>query len=65
VLGNKIDTKIYVENPLQYGGANNHEETDPLSTAEYKLQGESIFIGVQERIFQGIFEGIFQIYKRN
>jgi hypothetical protein len=26
------------ENPFQYGGANNHEETDPLLTTEYKLQ---------------------------
>jgi hypothetical protein len=50
-----------METPLQYGGANNHEETDPLPTAEYKLQGGHIFIGVQERLFQGIF----QIYKRN
>jgi hypothetical protein len=39
------------KNPLQYGGANNHEETDPLSTAEYKLQGGPIFISVQESIF--------------
>jgi hypothetical protein len=38
------------KNPLQYEGANNHEETDPLSTVEYKLQGEPIFIGVQESI---------------
>jgi hypothetical protein len=49
------------KNPLQYGGANNHEETDPISTTEYKLQGGPKFIGVQESIFQGIF----QIYKRN
>jgi hypothetical protein len=61
LLGSKIDIKIYVENPLQYEGLNNHEETDPLSTAEYKLHGGPIFIGVQESIFQGIF----QIYKKN
>jgi hypothetical protein len=46
---------------LRYGGANNHEETDPLSTVEYKLQVGPIFIGVHE----SIFKDIFQIYKRN
>jgi hypothetical protein len=45
------------KNPLQYGGANNHEETDLISTAEYKLKGWPIFIDVHE--------SIFQIYKRN
>jgi hypothetical protein len=46
LLGNKIDTKIYVEkSPPIYGGANKNEKTDPLSTAEYKQRGP-ILIGV-------------------
>jgi hypothetical protein len=49
------------KNHPTYRGANNHEKIKPLLTAEYKLHGGPIFIGVQERIFQGIF----QIYKRN
>jgi hypothetical protein len=54
LLENKIDTNIYVEKSLQYGGANNHEKIDPLSTAEYKLHGGPVFIGVQKSIFQDI-----------
>jgi hypothetical protein len=52
MLGNKIDTKIYVEKSPPIWRTNNHEETDPLSIVEYKLQGRSIYMGVQESIFQ-------------
>jgi hypothetical protein len=53
-----------VEKSLQYGRANNHEETNPLSTTEYKLQGEPIFIDVQKAYFKYTKEirSIFQQY---
>jgi hypothetical protein len=61
MLGNKIDTKIYMKKSPPICRSKQPRGNRPTINREYKLQGWPIFIGVQEIIFQGIF----QIYRRN
>jgi hypothetical protein len=61
MLGNKIDTNIYVEKSSPIWRSKQPRENIFTIHPQNKLQRGPIFIGVQESIFQGIF----QIYKRN